>query len=587
MPRKQPFSGKQKRKQLQERRNRKQDSHDDDDEEDTGSHKSARGKEKDDRSRSRVEVDRLNQQPVADKEWNPNRFRLHFFKISPEEMKVRQKEARKPIVKVKEEALEVSFEQIHGSDEALDFPKRPMWNYSMSKEKLEQQEQTYFKDYLQKIFSSHSLDELSYFELNLETWRQLWRVTEISDILLLITDIRFPVLQFPPSLYYYMRDTLKRDMILVLNKVDLAPPSLVAAWRAYITHLFPDLHIVCFTSFPKKPQEAQIGFHRKAKKTSAKPLGPQELLDVCKTIAGDKVDFSAWQRKLDTGDSSTSAPDREHGPDTSEDSSGQGDTYASETFRPEVYRKFHNGILTIGCIGYPNVGKSSLMNGLVGKKVVSVSRTPGHTKHLQTIFLTPTVRLCDCPGLVFPSYVDKALQILSGIYPIAQVRDPYSAVGYLAQRLDLPKLLHLSHPDQEQSHRPSEPQQELPWSALDICEAWAIKSGFFTAKASRPDTYRAGNQLLRMAVEGRLRLCLAPPHYFQKQDEWKNDLLATNLAKHLEKQVQQITSDGSEEDASESEESNKEGATTDSEEEKEGESTACVSSNPFELLANE
>lgn len=41
--------------------------------------------------------------------------------------------------------MEVSFEQIHGSDEALDFPKRPMWNYSMSKEKLEQQEQTYFK----------------------------------------------------------------------------------------------------------------------------------------------------------------------------------------------------------------------------------------------------------------------------------------------------------------------------------------------------------------------------------------------------------------------------------------------------------
>lgn len=71
--------------------------------------------------------------------------------------------------------------------------------------------------------------------------------------------LNLQVLQFPPSLYYYMRDTLKRDMILVLNKVDLAPPSLVAAWRAYITHLFPDLHIVCFTSFPKKPQEAQIG----------------------------------------------------------------------------------------------------------------------------------------------------------------------------------------------------------------------------------------------------------------------------------------------------------------------------------------
>lgn len=42
---------------------------------------------------------------------------------------------------------------------------------------------------------------------------------------------------------------------------------------------------------------------------------------------------------------------------------------------------------------------------------VSTSKTPGHTKHLQTIFLTPTVRLCDCPGLVFPSLIEKQLQV--------------------------------------------------------------------------------------------------------------------------------------------------------------------------------
>lgn len=35
--------------------------------------------------------------------------------------------------------------------------------------------------------------KLSYVELNLETWRQLWRVLEMSDIILLIVDIRCPV----------------------------------------------------------------------------------------------------------------------------------------------------------------------------------------------------------------------------------------------------------------------------------------------------------------------------------------------------------------------------------------------------------
>ncbi|XP_029694591.1 guanine nucleotide-binding protein-like 1 isoform X2 [Takifugu rubripes] len=47
----------------------------------------------------------------------------------------------------------------------------------------------------------------------------------------------------------------------------------------------------------------------------------------------------------------------------------------------ELYK---DGVLTLGCIGFPNVGKSSVINSLVGRKVVSVSRTPGHTKYFQT-----------------------------------------------------------------------------------------------------------------------------------------------------------------------------------------------------------
>ncbi len=127
-------------------------------------------------------------------------------------------------------------------------------------------------------------------------------------------------------------------------------------------------------------------------------------------------------------------------------------------------------------------------------QVVSVSRTPGHTKHFQTIFLTKSVKLCDSPGLVFPSLIPRAMQVpfvenlscdwsgycilrsqrhsrtvfvfwiqvLAGIYPIAQVREPYTAVAFLAQRLDIPKLLRLSHPDPEDGAG--------EWSAMDVCE---------------------------------------------------------------------------------------------------------------------
>lgn len=51
----------------------------------------------------------------------------------------------------------------------------------------------FVQEYLDKIENSFADRELSYFELNLETWRQLWRVLEMSEIVLLVADIRHPV----------------------------------------------------------------------------------------------------------------------------------------------------------------------------------------------------------------------------------------------------------------------------------------------------------------------------------------------------------------------------------------------------------
>lgn len=45
---------------------------------------------------------------------------------------------------------------------------------------------------------------------------------------------------------------------------------------------------------------------------------------------------------------------------------------------------------------------------------------------------------------------------------------------------------------------------------------WAKKRGFLTARAARLDTYRAANHLLRLALDGKICLCLRPAGYSTK-----------------------------------------------------------------------
>lgn len=48
---------------------------------------------------------------------------------------------------------------------------------------------------------------------------------------------------------------------------------------------------------------------------------------------------------------------------------------------------------------------------------------------------------------------------------------------------------------------------------------YAVQRGFFTAKAARPDVYRAANFMLRSVVDGRILLSWKPPNYYDRHDE--------------------------------------------------------------------
>ncbi|XP_015590580.1 guanine nucleotide-binding protein-like 1 isoform X2 [Cephus cinctus] len=490
-----PFSGKAKKQQMQakkQRQNRLLLGHHSRGDDDEGSDDVA-----DKPSRT---VQKINLQPKD--RTSKSKYALQFFRETKEELQRRKEEARQTIEPIPLEQQEISDNFF---PPGIDMPKRPPWDFNITKEQLESREQRYFTEYLKNI---ETIENIGYFELNLETWRQLWRVLEMSDILLIIVDIRYPVLMFPPYLYHYITEDLEKDMILILNKIDLASPALVVAWHNYFREQYPKIHVLEFTSFPgynlRGNTEDGEGLKKRRRRGKLKMAaeGAQKLFETCKEIVSDKVDLSSWHQKIQ----------EEMNSEYDLDDIDRKDNVTIEKEDTSYFKheKYKNGVLTIGCIGTPNVGKSSLMNALMGKKVVSVSRTPGHTKHFQTIFLTKSVCLCDCPGLVFPSTVPKQLQILMGSFPIAQVREPYTTIKFIAERIDLPKLLRLQHPSNDDT-----------WSAMDICDGWAAKRNYKTAKAARLDSYRAANSLLRMALEGKICIYAYPPGWAANKEKWE------------------------------------------------------------------
>lgn len=120
------------------------------------------------------------------------RYVLQFRRETVEEITKRKEEARKEIIPVSEQELEFDPTPYFCGDE-LRFPIRPKWSPNMSRDELDSREYAYFKDYLLTLKKRNDWDQLSYFELNLETWRQMWRVMEMSDILVWIADVRYPV----------------------------------------------------------------------------------------------------------------------------------------------------------------------------------------------------------------------------------------------------------------------------------------------------------------------------------------------------------------------------------------------------------
>lgn len=420
----------------------------------------------------------------------------------------------------------------------LKIPRQPSWDENTTAHELQTKENEVFLEWRRRLALLQEEQGLllTPYEKNLELWRQLWRVIRRSDVIVQIVDARNPLLFRCEDLECYVKeiDSNKMNMILI-NKADYLTEKQREAWSEYFGKNKIRVAFFSATLAAQKETTKEAIIEEEDVKDTDEEDSIEES-DIESNYTSDFVEESEtfveeseYESAVDILPNSAvkSLKNLEIEEPTDEKIDmdlGEIKNSANLLTREELIDLFRTmyplktymkGVTTIGLVGYPNVGKSSTINALLMDKKVSVSATPGKTKHFQTLYLGKDVLLCDCPGLVMPSFVcTKAEMVLNGILPINHLRDHVPAINLLGTLIprhvieDLYGIL---------IRKPMEGEDEdrSPF-AEEILNAHAFNRGFMTQNG-QPDCSRSARYVLKDFITGKLLYCVAPPSYDQNE----------------------------------------------------------------------
>ena len=163
--------------------------------------------------------------------------------------------------------------------------------------------------------------------------------------------------------------------------------------------------------------------------------------------------------------------------------------------------------ISIGIVGYPNVGKSSLINALKSKKVCEVAPIAGETKVWQYISLMKGIYLIDCPGVVHPQNETDTEIVLKNVVRIENIQEPESHIQELLNRVDTDFIKkHYKLSDWENS--------------TDFLEQLARRMGKLS-KGGMPDTNTTSRMVLTDWLRGRLPYFVKPPGFIEDKKSYK------------------------------------------------------------------
>jgi nuclear GTP-binding protein len=240
-------------------------------------------------------------------------------------------------------------------------------------------------------------------------------VLDKADVVLEVVDARDPMgcrcYDIERRIQAMNANGESKKLVIVMNKIDLIPPDVATQWVTHFRREFPT-----------------IAFKSSTQQQSSK-------LSQNNVKLANMEDSGVLQQKGAVG-------------------SGALMSLLKNYARTLNLKK----AITVGIIGFPNVGKSSIINSLKRSKAAGVSASAGHTKVLQTIKIDHNISLIDSPGVLFGAGESQADLVLRNCVKVEQMEDPLDAVVKLLAKvpkeslLDIYRVADFSSPQQFVSH---------------------------------------------------------------------------------------------------------------------------------------
>ncbi|XP_011042468.1 PREDICTED: nucleolar GTP-binding protein 2 [Populus euphratica] len=164
--------------------------------------------------------------------------------------------------------------------------------------------------------------------------------------------------------------------------------------------------------------------------------------------------------------------------------------------------------ISVGFVGYPNVGKSSVINTLRTKNVCKVAPIPGETKVWQYITLTKRIFLIDCPGVVYQNQDSETDIVLKGVVRVTNLHDAAEHIGEVLKRV---KKEHL-----QRAYKIKAWDDDNDF-LLQLC-----KSTGKLLKGGEPDHMTAAKMVLHDWQRGKIPFFVPPPRLEDESKEEPN-----------------------------------------------------------------